>query len=371
MKYPVLALAVVFLCAAVAMGADTAAIDAVRAKTAFTEADGAVINQFVGAITQEILVRTDFGNVSQTRDALVLRMDATTPSARYTELLVSAVEEHIGRGLAQADKFTDAERKRNAKVNLLMMLDKVAQVTTAQMAASQLANADASVRYWAAKCVVNPAVLSRLNSAGQGNTAAAKDIASRLKAIVPTETNPNILDLAVDFGAGVNSADATELLVAIAGRRISDYEKWTVQYELLDGKLLNALCPKAKTNKAVTSALGQLLSHCIQKYMKYMASPAHSPLMGEQQAGYLATAITVVEKGCLGDIRSGSTAMQTAIGKGSMGASALMGEYTLLFGGSGNTGELAKAFGAKYVDATGKEQDMPRPLPDKPGTVNK
>ncbi len=371
MKYPVLALAVLVLYAGVAMGADTAAIDAVRAKTAFTEADAAVISQFVGAITQEILVRTDFGNVSQTRDALILRMEATTPSARYTELLVSAAQEHIGKGLAEADRFTDAERKRNTKVNLLMMLEKVAQVTTAQMAAGQLADADASVRYWAAKCLANPAVLSRLNSAGQENTAAAKDIASRLKAIVATETSPNILELAVDFGAGSSSADATELLVAIAGRRISDYEKWTVQYELLDGKLLNALCSRARTDKAVASAFGQLLSHCIQKYMKYMASPGHSPLMGEQQAGYLATAITVVEKGCLGDLRGGSTAMQTAISKGSAGASALMGEYTLLFGGSGNTGELAKAMGATYVDADGKAQAMPRSLPDKPGIVSK
>ena len=45
------------------------------------------------------------------------------------------------------------------------------------------------------------------------------------------------------------------------------------------------------------------------------------------------------------------------------------GEYVVLFGSSGGTGELTKALGIKYMDAQGKEQAMPRGLPDKPGTV--
>lgn len=366
MKYLLPALAAFLLYASMVFGVDTAAIDSVRSKAALTEADGAIIDQFVDSIVRDILVRTDFTSVSQTREALTSRLEATTPNPRYAELMAASIEKQIGEGLAEAEKLSDAGRKASVKMNLLLMLEKAGQVATAKMAAAYLGDADAGVRYYAAKCAANPAVLSRLNSGGQENTAAARDLAARLKGIVATESNPKVLEPAVEFGAGLNMPEGVELLVSIANRRISDYEKWTVKNELLDGKLLNALCSKAKANKSAATAFGQLLSHCIQKYMKQMAAPSYMPVMGEQQAVYLATALAAVEKGCLGELRGGSTAIQAAISKGAGGASALSGEYTLLFGGEGTQGELTKVFGAKYPDAAGREQDLPRPLPDKP-----
>lgn len=369
MKYPVCVLTALLLCVGPVLAVDTAAMDAVRGKTALTEADTAVIDQFVGSIVQELLVRTEFANVSQTRDAFTARLESRIENPRYAEALVAAVERHFARGLTEADSISDADRRRSIKLNLLIMLNNVGQINTARMAAAHVGDQDAGVRYWAVKNVTNSAVISRLNAAGQGNIDAIREIASRLKAIIPAEAHANVLDLLVDFGSGVNAPEAVDILVILANRRISDYEKWTVRYELLDGKLLNALCAKARADRAVASAFGQLLSHCMSKYIKYLSSPSQSTIMGEQQAGYLSTALVAAERGCLGELRGGGSAIQNAIAKGSAGASALMGEYTLLFGSGDNTGELTRALNVRYVDADGREQAMPRPLPDKPGTV--
>jgi hypothetical protein len=372
MKYPIVSLIAILVIAGAALGVNATAIDAVRAKTAYSEADAATIDQFVAAVVKEMLDRTDFSDVSVTREAFVTRVSVTPANPKYTELLATAAQKEFKLGLAEADKGSDVEKRTNVKMNLLIMLDKVGQVSTALVAARQIADQDAGVRYWAVQCVANPAVLTQLNAVGEENSRAAAEIASRLKAIVATEPNPNTLDRAVDFGAAVNTPEASELLVLIANRRIKEYEEWRQQYELLDGKLLDALCRKAKGNKAVASAFGQLLSDCMQKHMKQMASSSQSPLLGEQQMGYLATALITAEKGCLSDLLgAGRSNMQNAIAKGAQGSAAMAGEYTLLFGGSGNPGELTKAFGAKYTDAQGKEQDMPRPLPDKPGAVKK
>ncbi|HSV26890.1 MAG TPA: hypothetical protein VLH60_03260, partial [Sedimentisphaerales bacterium] len=331
----------------------------------------AVIDQFVHSVVQELLARTDFADVSQTRDAFTTRLESRVANPRYAEVLVAAVEQRFVSGLAEADRISDADRRRRIKLNLLMMLDSIGQITTARIASAHVGDQDAGVRYWAVKNLANPAVISRLNAAGQGNIEAIREIASSLKAIIPAEANAKILDLLVDFGSGVNAPEATDLLVTLANRRISDHEKWDTQHELLDGRLLNALCARARADRAAAAAFGQLLSHCMSKYIRYLASPSPTTILGEQQAVFLATALIVAERGCLGELRGGGgSAIQNAIARGAAGASALMGEYTLLFGDAGNPGQLTRALNIRYVDAAGVEQALPRPLPDKPGTVS-
>jgi hypothetical protein len=372
MKYPVILLAAVFLFTSAALAVDVTAIDAVRGKTAFSEADAGVIGQFVQATVTEMLDRTEFANVSQTRDTFITRLDASAPNAKYRELLVAAAEKHFKQGFAEADKQADAERKKHIKVNLLIMLEKIGQVASARAAADQFADQDTGVRYWAVKCVTNPEVVTRFNAGGQGIAETAQDVTSRLKAMIPAETSANILDRVVDYCIGVTAIDTTELLTAIANKRAKGYEDWTQEYELLDGKLLNALGKKVKGNKAAAAAFGQLLSDCMQKYAKHMASSSQSPLLGEQQADYLATTLMVVERGALNELTGrNDSGLQAAMSKGAAGVTAMNGEYALFFGSAGSAGELAKVLGVKYKDAQGKDQDMPRPLPDKPGTVKK
>jgi hypothetical protein len=368
MKHPVVILTIILLCTGLVLGVDTKAIDEVRAKAAFSDSDAATIDKFIDTVVKEMLERTEFTNVSQTREAFTSRITLDKPDPKYTELWTAASEKHFKAGLIDAGKLADAEKKKNVKMNLLIMLDKVGQAGTAKMAMEHISDADAGVRYWAVRCVANPAVLAQLNSSGEENAKVVRDIASRLKTMAAAETNPEVVECAVDFGAAFNTTEATDLLLAIADKRIKEYENWTVNYELLDGKLLDGLCKKAKGNKAVASAFGQLLSDCMQKYMKHLASPSQSPLLGEQQAGYLATALATTEKGCLSDLLgAGRSAIQNAITKGASGAGAINGEYASLFGVNGGTGELTKALGMKYTDAQGKEQPMPRGLPDKPG----
>jgi|GEM_PF-2020222 len=372
MKYPITGLAVLLLCTGIALGVDTAAIDALRAKTALSDADAAVIDQFVAAVVREMLVRTEFTSVAQARDTFVLRMIPTSPNPKYEELFVSACEEHFREGLAEADKVADLDKRNSIKTNLLIMLDKVGHIRTAKVALGQLSAQNVPVRYWALRCLMNPAVVTQLNEAGQGNPESAREIASQLKGVVATESSPYCLELALDFADGANAPEAADLLITIANRRIGEYENWTVRYEFLDGKLLDALCKKAKSDKAAATAFGQLFSHCMQKYIKYMESPSQSPILGEQQAGYLASVLVAIEKGCLSELRGSSSAIQNAIAKGgAQGASALTGEYALLFGTNESPGELSRALGATYVDAAGKEQATPRPLPGKPAVASK
>ena len=372
MKYPITGLAVLLLCAGLALGVDTTAIDALRAKTSLSDADATVIDQFAAAVVREMLIRTEFTNVAQARDAFVLRMNATSPNPKYEELFVAACEEQFRQGLAEADKVTDSDRRNSIKTNLLIMLDKVGHIGTARVALGQLDAQRVPVRYWAMRCLTNPDVVTRLNESGQGNAEAAREIASRLQTTVAAESSPYCLELALGFADGANVPEAADLLLTIANKRIGEYENWTARYEFLDGRLLEALCKKAKGNKVAAAAFGQLLSHCLQKYTRYMESPSQSPILGDQQAGYLASALIATEKGCLSEIHSGSSAIQSAIAKGgAQGASALAGEYTLLFGTNESPGELTRVLGARYADAAGKEQATPRPLPDKLAVVSK
>jgi hypothetical protein len=370
MRYPLLALAVIFLSAGVALAVDTTAIDALRTKTAFTDADGAVIDQFVGSAVRELLDRTEFGNVGVTTDTFVREMNPAAPNAKYSDYFAAAVLKHFRAGLAEADKITDVERRKDIKLNLLIMLEKVGQLRTAVLAEDSFADPGAGVRYWAVKCVTNPAVLTQLNSGSPESTRAAGEIATRLKAAVAGEANPATLALMADFGGGVTAPEAAELLVAVANKRIKAYEDWTVTDAIIDGRVLEALGKKVKTSKPAATAYGQLLSCCMQRYGKYMATPS---VMGEQEAIYLGTTLAMVEKGSLiALLGPGRQSIQAAVAKGgSQGASAMNGEYALLFGSNGAAGELTKVLGVKYPDAQGKEQVMPRQLPEKTAAPKK
>jgi hypothetical protein len=369
MKYPLIALAAIFVFAGVAFAVDTTAIDAVRAKTTFTDADGAVIDQFVGAAVREMLDRSEFANVGAATEAFAREVNPAAPSPKYSDYFGAAVLKHFRSGLAEADKIADAERRKDIKLNLMIMLERVGQLRTSMLATDSFADPGAGVRYWAVKCVANPAVLAQLNSGSPEATRSAGEIAARLKAALPTETNPATLALVADFGGAANAPEAADMLAAVAARRIKQYEDWTVTDTIIDGRVLEALGKKAKTSKVAAAAYGQLLADCMQRYAKYMTT---SSLMSEQEAIYLGTTLSVVEKGSLSSLLGpGRQNIQSAVAKGAQGLAAMNGEYTLLFGTAAAPGELTKATGARYPDAQGKEQATPRPLPDKPGTTKK
>jgi hypothetical protein len=369
MKYPLITLAVIFLCAGTALAVDTTAIDALRAKTSFTDADGAVIDQFVGAAVREMLDRSEFANVGAATEIFGREVNPAAPNPKYSELFGAAVVKHFRPGLAEADKIADAERRKNVKLNLLIMLEKVGQMRTAVLAVDSFADAGAAIRYWAVKCELNPATLTQFNSGTPEAMRSVGEVAVRMKAAVANENNAATLALMADFGGGVNAPEAVDLLTAIAAKRIKQYEDWTVTDTIVDGRVLEALGKKVKTSKAAAAAYGQLLADCMQRYAKYMATPG---VMSDQEAMGLGTTLATVEKGSLSTILgAGRQNIQNAIARGAQGISAMNGEYSLLFGTSAAPGEFTKATGVRYPDAQGKEQAVPRQLSDKPGEPKK
>jgi hypothetical protein len=368
-KYLVISLAAISILASTAYSADTTAIDTVRAKAAFTDADGAIIDQYVASVTREMLERSDFGNVGVTTEAFARAINPATPNPKYTEYLTAAVLKHFKPALDEADKVNDADRRTAIKLNLLIMLEKVGQFRTAVLAAPSFGDIDAAVRYWAVKCVSNQAVITQLNSGSPDATRAATEIIASLKAALPQESNPTILAMASDFAGDVSATESADLAVAVAAKRMKQYEDWTVTQTIVDGRVLEALGKKVKTSKAAASAYGQLLSDCMQRFAKYMASPS---IMSEQEKTYLGTTLSTVEKGSLSTLLGpGRQNLQNAVARDTQGLTAMNGEYTLLFGTAAAPGELTKVTGAKYPDAQGKEQTLPHPLPDKPGTTKK
>jgi hypothetical protein len=369
MKYLVIALAAFFSLLTPAFAVDATAIDAVRTKATLTDADGTVIDQFVAAAVREMLDRTEFGNISSATEAFAKEVTPAQPNPRYTEYFTAAAARHFKSGLAEAEKLADATRKKDIKLNLLIMLERVGQLRTAVVAENEFDDAAAGVQYWAVKCVLNPAVVSQLNAGTPDASKAATDIASRLKAVVPTEGNPAILGLIADWAGAVNAPETADVLVAVANKRIREYEDWTVSEQLIDGKVLEALGKKVKASKPAAVAYGQLLSDCMQRYARFMAS---SSTLGEQDAFHLATTLTTVERGSLSALLGpGRVNIQNAMAKQGAGLTALNGEYALLFGSAAAQGELTRVLGVRFPDAQGREQALPRPLPDRPGASKK
>jgi len=204
----------------------------------------------------------------------------------------------------------------------------------------------------------------------------AAAVTAQLKEIVET-SNPEVVALIAKFAAGVDLAQAEQLLLQVADSRIRRYQDWTIEYELYDVTILKlleskiplpaqtagVLAPAATQGKPeIARRFAQLYSCAVQRYVK----GKEKNLLSDTQKGQLATVLVEVEEKCFSRLLgSPQSTIRRAIERDSM--TALMDEHNRLLGSAASPGELPSKLGFDYgTDASGTKRTAPIPLPDPP-----
>jgi hypothetical protein len=242
-----------------------------------------------------------------------------------------------------------------------MLLDGLADPRLADLPLKYVDYNNVVVCYWAVHCVTNPQIVEKLNSLKEPDT--ARQIVNRLEGIVAT-SGPETLGLITKFAGSIKTADSGDLLFKVADRRIASYADWSVEDELLDASVLQALADKMASSGAGKAEagrrFGQLFSYVFQRYMK--GDDRLSPLQKEQLVSVLVT----TEKSGLAKLTDKSSSnIQKALE--SADPNSLLKEYNNLFGDSTKPGRLVTEINIDYGKAAdGSPLKAPLPLAKPP-----
>ena len=342
-----------------AMAVDPTAIDAVRSKGVLTNQDLQVIDNFLADGVQELVRTRKFTAIARLRGVILSRQGE---QKQYAQQFSASAVKHLTSGL-QAALTLPEEVRTKVTVNLLILIDGMADLKLLDLSAAMLRSDNAIVRYWAIHGLTNPGIIAKLNSGGAGTSQAAGAVAKELAKLVDM-SGPETLALIVQFAGGVNVAQCEDLLLQVADARIKQYMAWRVKYELLDGIILKMLAEKMPAGSARTSAVayrfGQLYSCAIQRYV------VGKGFLSSVQRQQLVSVLIGAEEKCTSKLLgTPRTAIKRAIERDD--DVALSTEHNRLLGTDATPGELAAKIKFVYgPDATGRKRNGPFPLPKPP-----
>jgi len=341
---------------------DTRAIEAVRAKKVLDNSDLQTIDAFVSQAVNELLNTTDFSSISGIRSIILANSASIEPGqVQYAQQFSESAKKYIAAALKNAEDLTPPKRSYQVVTNLLMLLDGLADPRLADLPLKYVDYNNVVVCYWAVHCVTNPQIVEKLNSLKEPDT--ARQIVNRLEGIVAT-SGPETLGLITKFAGSIKTADSGDLLFKVADRRIASYADWSVEDELLDASVLQALADKMASSGAGKAEagrrFGQLFSYVFQRYMK--GDDRLSPLQKEQLVSVLVT----TEKSGLAKLTDKSSSnIQKALE--SADPNSLLKEYNNLFGDSTKPGRLVTEINIDYGKAAdGSPLKAPLPLAKPP-----
>jgi hypothetical protein len=324
---------------------DTSAIEAVRNKQVLDDTDLKTIDDFVIKAVAEILITEDFSSISTTRGIIVANSTSTQPNqTQYAEQFSKSAQNHISTALLKAESITPADRSYKLMTNLLMLTDALADVRLADVALKYVDSKNDVIRYWAVHCVTNPEITEKLNSPKAIDT--ARQVIRKLDEITAT-SSPDVLGLIASFAGSIKIAEGESLLLKVADQRIASYADWTVDQELVDGKILRMLGDRMATSSSSKDALGkrfgQLLSYVFQRYIK------GADILYADQKEQLVSVLVDTEQSCLSKITGKPRFnIKKAIEAGDLNA--LQQEANNLLGDETKAGELNLNYGK---DASG------------------
>ncbi len=341
---------------------DTRNIDLVLKKTVLDAQDFEIIEQFMAEAVQELVRERDFTDIARRRAVIISRK---SEQGQYAKQFSESAHKSIEAGFVQAEALRPEQRKTNAIINLLILINGLEDLRLADLAAARLTDANAVVRYWAVNCLTNPVILKQLSDQAASGSAQVVAIAGRLKPLIAT-SGAETLSLIAGFAASVNVPQAEALLLEVADVRIKRYAAWTVKHELSDIALLKALegemtAPGSSLSKpAVAQKFAQLFSHAIQRYLK---GPV---VLNNTQKGHLASVLVEVQEKCVSRLMNApQTTFRRAIERENM--TAISDEHDALLGSGTSPGQLPSRLAFDYgADSDGAKRTAPVPLPDAP-----
>jgi hypothetical protein len=346
---------------------DTGPIDAVLKKTVLDSGDFRVIDDFLAEAVAELVRERKFPTIARRRTVILSRKKTT--QAQYAQQFSQSAHKHIQTGFAQAQALRPNDRKTNAIINLLILIDGMEDLSLRDLAIPMLKDKNMVIRYWAVHCLTNPVIVQQLNAAAS-SPEPATTIAEQLKGLIET-SSPEILGHIARFGASVKIPQGEALLLQVADARIKSYADWTVKHELQDIGLLKLLESKiplsspgsAATNPgkaAVAQRFAQLYSYAIQRLLKGQA------ILNNTQKGHLASVLVEIEEKCVSRLLGAQQmTFRRALERNSV--TAISDEHNRLLGSGATPGQLPSKLGFNYgTTSPGSTRTAPVPLSDPP-----
>jgi len=343
---------------------DNYEIEKVRNKEVLDSKDLQIIDNFLAQATQELLKTRDFTSIARTRTTILSNQST---QAQYAKQFSQSAYKYISLNLQQAE-ILPQERQFKVVLNFLILVDGLKDPRLADLAIAKLKDDNKVIRYWAVRCLTNPGLISKLNTADVANLRLLQHIAGQLKQLVNSNPPPadETLALTTEFAAELSIPEGEDLLIQIADVRIKQYADWTVKYELLDSAVLKSLANKITStesaNPEIARRFAQLYSYAMQRYIK------GQNLLSDKNKQYLASVLVETEDKCISKLLRGTQPnIKRAVEQSSI--SMLQQEYDRLFGNQTKAGELTLKLNIDYgTDASGRKRMAPQPLPDPPET---
>lgn len=280
---------------------NTRQIEIVRNKGVLNSQDMQIIDAFVGEAVRELVRTKDFTSIAHARSAILSRRlsKKSSAQAQYGEQFSVSAHKYISEGFEQAKQYEEQDRKFKTILNLLILIDGLEDVRLAGITLGLLRHPNMVIRYWAIHSVTNPGFTKQLNAKISSNSQLARTIVERLQGLV-NQSGPEVVVLAAEFAATVDTPEGEDLLVRIADNRIKKYADWKVNYELLDAAVLKQLSNKisagAMDRAALAQRFGQLYSHVINRYVK------GRDVLNAAQKHQLASVMIETEVSCISKI---------------------------------------------------------------------
>ena len=348
--------------------ANTRDIDEVRTKPVLESKDLTVIDDFVAEAVRELVEFTEFTSIAEVRKAVAVRKDSDVESSQgqYSGQFLESAARCISEALETASRLTPNERRFKVIVNLLILANDLEDRRFADTAIKLLDNENVAVRYWAVRCVTSAVVIEKLDLNRADDSELAARITVELGKIVETSC-PEMLSLVADYAALPTVAQGRDLLVQIARARIKQYADWSVEYELLDAKVLKLLYEQMSSSASggseTSRCFGQLYSYMMQRYVKELNGGNFPEAAGRNQ---LASALAEVERSCVSRlVGMPQVVIKQAIEQDD--ARAVKQEHVRLFGSGQQQGRLTKKLGCDYGPGPdGNARTTPLKLPEPP-----
>ncbi|MDH4240622.1 MAG: hypothetical protein OEW48_13765 [Phycisphaerae bacterium] len=340
-------------------------IDTVRNKPVLDNKDLQIIDVFMDEAVRELVGTRDFASIAQARSIILTRRTSRKSSAQaqYAEQFSESAHKYISSGLKQAEKLTPKDRRFKMVLNLLILIDGLEDVRLANLAMGLLKDESKVIRYWAVHSVTSPGFTNQLNSTMAVNSQLARSIVEQLQMQLGL-SGPETLALMAEFAAEVSIPQGEDLLGRIAEMRIKKYADWTVDYEPLDGVILELLYKKifsgAVNKPAVARRFGQLYSHVIQRYVK------GRDILNADQKHQLASVLVETEKSCITKLLGApQTVIKVAVERNDY--TRLLLEHSRILGDATKAGQLPQKLNFDYgTNPNGTARTAPLALPEPP-----
>ena len=333
---------------------------------ALTESERGVIDKFWRVAMDAILLSEDPAQLVSIRRQIQQEKGPESLSL-YATAYLQAGRANLKTAFETVAKWDASEKKTLLERNLIILTAQLESPLLVELGLERLAHPDDVVRYWAVKAVAGQGVALQLTASTTGDEVLTGTVLKALAERVSVEPSTDILRTIVTFAAMVNRAEARDILIAVAQRRVNAYMDWTVENEPFDAVLLKAMGQVVLANrdsdayKGVSRQFAELFSLVFQRYL------ANPTVLKDEQKNAMLTVIAEVDDQILTKVMG---TPQTGILRAIQRRTGLDREYETFFGNAMQAGELATRLKFDYgKDANGKTKTAPPKLSAPPQKV--